>query len=122
MSIVIGAGLVLAFIAWIAVSQPSQAQELPGIYIQWEAASILQSVSIPRSDIADDLPWMSGSKGATTTVFWVLPSGLPDSFEFIPDDGRWSVGAPVLLGDLNRNGRVDIFDAISLLQIIVGLR
>lgn len=115
-----------AGLAWLAVTTleadvSAQAPLPPTVDLQWETASVPQSASIPRSSIAGDL-WMSASEGATTTVFWVLPSGFPDSFAFVPDDGRWSVGAPTLPGDLDGNGVVNIFDAISLLQIIVGLR
>ena len=57
--------------------------------------------------------WMTGT--TPTGEVFVLGGGLEARVRFIPDAG-WTVGRR---GDINHDGKVNIIDAVTVLQIIV---
>lgn len=67
-------------------------------------------------------PWLSATRNnATTTIIWAADlNSSGNSFQFMADNQQWHVNET--WGDVNRDGKVDVFDAVMLLQIIVGLK
>ncbi len=60
---------------------------------------------------------------ATTTFYWFQEGVTPppgETLTFHPDGGKWlHRGRP---GDMNDDGKVNVTDAIVLLQFLVGIR
>ena len=86
--------------------------------IHWsENGERLSQTFIPTDTFSSDIFWLSSTVGATTTIGWQISETEKGIFLFTPDSG-WMVGKA---GDVDLNGNVDIFDAIRVLRIIVGL-
>ncbi len=71
----------------------------------------------PTNIFSTDVFWLSATKGSTTTIGWQVSETEQGKIQMNPDAG-WTIGKH---GDINHDGNVNIIDAITVLQIIVGL-
>ncbi len=110
------AALVAAAVGIGAIIAPFVFADEPTVEVSWREGG---QINIERFGPESEW-WMTFTQGSTTTVGWMSGTSTPESFVFMPDEGRWRVGERPVRGDMNENGVLDYGDVRILFDEVTG--